>query len=212
LLYLLSLCGKNLCFMLVSPLINIESSQSITALTPVQNRQRLIPKDSQNKKLIVPQKSFDTNLNRVLRQIDQRDRRQAIKKAFQTRKNLESQKVVKDSLWNIYTGNPGLYSTEGDTVGFGNVQYLPDSVFLNPYKKYIVVEQSGKPYGIQGKIIQSPNQEWLLGIILIIWILFASVRVGFNNYIRQVMGGLINLGTATRLYRERSYKDRKSVV
>jgi hypothetical protein len=191
--------------MLVLPLINIESSQSITALTPVQNRQRLIPKDSQYKKLIIPQKSLDTNLNRVLRQIDQRDRKIAIKKAL-LKKELESQKAFKDSLWNIYTGNPSLYSTEGDTVGFGNVQYLPDSVFLNPNKKQTVVEKSGKPYGIEGKLIHSTDQEWLLGIILIVWIIFASVRVGFNSYIGQLVGGLVNVGTANRLYRERNYK------
>jgi hypothetical protein len=191
--------------MLVLPLINIEPSESMTASTPVQNRQQLIRKDSQSQKLIIPKKTFDTSINRVLRQIDLKDRKIAIKKAL-LKKELESQKAFKDSLWNIYTGNPGLYSTEGDTVGFGNVQYLPDSLFLPKKQTVTFVQKSNKPYGIEGKIIHPQSLEWLLGIILILWIIFASIRVGFNNYIRQVMGGLVNVGIATRLYRERSYK------
>jgi hypothetical protein len=191
--------------MLVSPLINIEPSESISAAAPVQNRQQLPRKDNQSKKLIIPKEKIDTNLERVLRQIDQRDKKIAIKKAL-LKKELESRKAVKDSLLNIYTGNPGLYSAEGDTVNFGNVSYLPDSLFVIPKKEQPVVEKSWKPYGIEGKILHYPNQDWLLGIILILWIIFASVRSGFNNYIRQLMAGLIKVSSANRLYRERSYK------
>jgi hypothetical protein len=175
----------------------------VLASAPVLTRQQLVRKDSQSKKLIIPKKSIDTNLTRVLRQIDQRDRNLAIKKALQKREQ-ESKTTTRDSLWNIYTGNPGLYSTEGDTVGFGNVSYLPDSLFFN--KPQIVVEKSGKPYGMEGKIIYSLNQDWLLGILLICWIIFATVRVGFNTYLKQLIEGLVNAGTSSRLYRERSYK------
>lgn len=190
--------------MLSSTPINIKSSQSTKLLVPPQRKQLLIPNDSQNKNLIIPQKSVDTNLNNVLRQIDLRDRKQAAKKALQ-KKAIVSQAVTKDTLWNIYTGNPGLYSTEGDTINFGNAQYLADSLFLRK-NQIAVVEKSNKPYGIVGKIIHPINQEWLLGIILIIWIIFASVRTGFSTYIRQLMGALVNGGISNRLYHEHGYK------
>lgn len=188
--------------MLISPLVNIESYKSMTTLAS-ENPQLLIPKDSQPKKLIIPRKSLDTSLNRVLRQINLRDRNLSIKKSMQ-KKELEPQTIKKDSSWNIYTGNPGLYSIEGDTVGFGNVEYLPDSLFLN--KKQQVVENSGKNYGIEGKVINYQSQEWLLGIMLLLWIIFASIHTGFNSYIKQIVRGLVNVATAERLYHERSYK------
>jgi hypothetical protein len=190
--------------MLASLLINIEPSESLSAAAPVQNRQQLVRKDTQSKKLVIPKEKVDTNFSRVLKQIDQRDKKEAFRKALK-KKELEAQKSLPDSTWNIYTGNPGLYNTEGDTINFGNVQYLSDSLFLKK-NQTVVIEKSNMPYGIAGKILQPYNQEWLLGIILIIWIIFASVRTGFSNYIRQLMGALVNGGISNRLYHEHGYK------
>jgi hypothetical protein len=189
--------------MLVLPLVNIEPSESMAAFEPVQSKQQLVRKDSQSNDLIIPKKTIDTSLTRLLRQIDLRDRKQAIKKAI-PKKEFQPLQAPNDSLWNIYTGNPGIYRTEGDTVSFGNVSYLPDSLFLD--KRETVIEKSDKPYGIEGKIISAQNQEWFLGILLIGWVIFASIRVGFNNYLRQLINGLVIVGAGNRLFRERSYK------
>lgn len=190
--------------MLVLPTEKIAPSESTTALTPVQNRQQQpLLKDTQSRKLIIPKKTFDTSATHVLQQIEQRDKNLALRKAWM-KKQQELQANTKDSLFNIYTGNPGLYSTEGDTIGFGNVPYLSDSLFH--INQQTVTEKSGKPYGIEGKTIVFPNQDWLFGFILIAWIIFASVKVGFSRYLDQLIGSLVNVGIATRLYRERSYK------
>ena len=96
--------------------------------------------------------------------------------------------IVKDSLWNIYTGNPGFYVTQGDTINFGNVTTLSDSAFLRIQQT--VVPKTIKPYGIEGKALIVSNQGWLLGIILILWMIFASVRVTFLNYLGQMFNSL----------------------
>lgn len=189
--------------MLVFPLDKIEPSESLLAYVPVQNRQKLEPKDAQNNKLITPKKTFDSSATQVFQQIEQRDKNLVARKAW-LKKQLELQAHTKDSLYNIYTGNPGLYSAEGDTIGFGNVSYLSDSLFQ--IRQKALVEKPGKPYGIEGKTIPVPNQDWLLGLILIAWIIFASVKVGFSRFLNQLIGSLVNVGIATRLYRERSYK------
>jgi len=112
--------------------------------------------------------------------------------------------IVKDQLWNIYTGNPGFYATEGDNVNFGTVLTLSDSAFLEARRT--VVEKTIKPYGIPGKELIIPNQDWILGIILIFWMIFASVRAGFLKYLGQLFLSTVNFSAATRLYQERGYK------
>jgi len=203
----------------VLPMNNIVPSESAFVFAPVKTRQQKLlkntqskslkntpaklPGDTQKTKLIIPKQKLDTNLNSVLNQIDQRDKKAAAKKAF-LKKQLEAQTPAKDTLWNIYTGNPGLYAAEGDTIGFGNVPYLPDSLFN--LKLQVHTEKSDQPYGIVGKVVSYPKQDWLLGILLIAWIIFASVKFGFSKYLNQLIGGLVNTSTANRLYRERSYK------
>jgi hypothetical protein len=189
--------------MLVLPLDYIEPSESPFAFTPARSRKQQVTKDTQNNQLLIPKKTFDTSATHVLQQIEQRDKNLAIRKAW-LKKQQELQAQTKDSLYNVYTGNPGLYSTEGDTIGFGNVPYLADSLFHQNLQ--VSVEKSGKPYGLEGKSLYFHQQDWLLGVILIGWMIFASVHVGFNKYINQLIGSLVNISLATRLYRERSYK------
>lgn len=159
-------------------------------------------KDTQKNKLIIPKKAFDSSSTNVLRQIDERDRAQALKKAY-TNKEQKPLTSTPDSLWNIYTGNPGYYSTEGDTVGFGNVEYLPDSLFREQLR---TSKETNKPYGLEGKLLIFQREDWLLAILLLAWILFASVRVGFNKYLELLMGSLVKVSVATRLYAESGYK------
>ncbi len=112
--------------------------------------------------------------------------------------------VVKDSLWNIYTGNPGFYVTKGDTVNFGNVTTLSDSAFLEVQRT--IVPTTIKPYGFVGKELVLPNQGWILGLILILWMIFASVRVRFLQYLSLLFTSLVNFNAATRLFHQRGYK------
>jgi hypothetical protein len=173
-----------------------------SASLDTQKGQQQVLTDTQKSKLIIPKKSFDTSSTNILRQIDQRDREQTAHKNYFKEKQPISTKP--DSLWNIYTGNPGYYSTEGDTIGFGNVEYLPDSIFQEQIRATTV--KSTKPYGLEGKMLRIEREDWLLGVLLLAWILFASIRVGFNKYLDLLMGSLVKVSVATRLYNERGYK------
>ena len=189
--------------MALSGLIKNNASHSRAASQNLPKKQQQMDKDTQKSKLIIPKKNFDTSANSVLRQIDQRDKQQELLKSIRN-KEQKSLTTTPDSLWNIYTGNPGFYSTEGDTLGFGNVEYLPDSLFQEQIRASS--EKSSKPYGLEGKVMTLPKEDWLLGIILVGWILFASVRVSFNKYLELLMGSLVKVSVATRLYSERGYK------
>jgi hypothetical protein len=125
------------------------------------------------------------------------------KEVFQ-KKSYNEESVTKDATWNIYTGNPGIYITGGDTANFGNVTTLSDSAFLQA--RHTIVPKTIKPYGIVGKELIIPNQDWILGIILIFWMIFASVRVGFLKYLGQLFTSIVNFSAATRLYQQRGYK------
>ncbi len=126
-----------------------------------------------------------------------------IKKGVFQKNSYSEEPLTKEGL-NIYTGNPGYYTTAGDTVYFGTVTTIPDSVFLQSLRT--VVPVSVKPYGIVGKERIASGQDWVLGLILILWMIFASVRVEFSEYLGQIFSSLVNLNAAIRLFRQRGYK------
>ncbi|MCL4482137.1 MAG: DUF4271 domain-containing protein [Bacteroidetes bacterium] len=103
---------------------------------------------------------------------------------------------------NIYTGNPGFYTTEGDTLNLWSFTPVPvDSSSV----KIAVVEQPVKPYGFVGKPMKTTGQDWTFFLVLIGWTIFASLRFGFSKYMVQVFQGVFNFSSASRLYRERGY-------
>jgi hypothetical protein len=177
--------------------------KSKAASQDMSRGQQQVFKDTQKSKLIIPKKNFDTSANSVFRQIDQRDKQQAIQN-YLRKKEQRSLPASPDSTWNIYTGNPGFYSADGDTLYFGNTEFMPDSLFEEQIR--MASSKSAKPYGMEGKVLNIPREDWLLGILLIGWILFASVKVGFNKYLNLLMGSLVKVSVATRLYTERGYK------
>ena len=130
--------------------------------------------------------------------------RNRLKKEVIQKKTYTEEANIKDGSWNIYTGNPGYYTTSGDTVYFGTAKSLSDSAFLKVQRT--VVPISVKPYGLAGKERTVPGQDWILGLILILWMIFASVRVEFPEYLSHIFSGLVNLNAATRLFRQRGYK------
>jgi hypothetical protein len=56
-----------------------------------------------------------------------------------------------------------------------------------------------------GKKVQRTNPDWLVGILLISFLLFASVRLIFNKYLSQLIQSTINYSTFTRSFRERYF-------
>ncbi len=130
--------------------------------------------------------------------------RKHLEKAVLQKKNYSEEVYLKDSRSNIYTGNPGYYTTAGDTVYFGTVNALSDSAFLQAQRT--VISTTVKPYGIVGKERIVLSQDWVLGMILILWMIFASVRVEFPQYLAQIFSSILNFNSASRLFRQRGYK------
>jgi hypothetical protein len=110
--------------------------------------------------------------------------------------------VDRDLSVNIFTGNPGIYQADGDTLNFWSLTPVPvDSTAVLK----VAVEQPGKPYGFDGKPIKSVGQDWTFFLVLIGWTIFASLQFGFSKYILQVFQSVVNYGASSRLYRERGY-------
>ena len=187
--------------MFVFPLVANESPEASTALlTGLSGRQPVVkatPKTKvEGKEKVVNGKQTKTSVKGKLTKLKNG------KESF--RNTYTEEPVVKDSLWNIYTGNPGFYVTEGDTVNFGHITTLSDSAFLEVQRT--IIPTTIKPYGFVGKELVLPNQEWILGLILILWMIFASVRVRFLQYLSQLFTSLVNFNAATRLFHQRGYK------
>jgi len=188
--------------MFVFDLVEKEISEAFVVNATVQTGQQIVQKVAPQKQIGVNTKSGATNSAKTI--IKGKPFNNQPKKEFFQKKLYTEEPVVKDATFNIFTGNPGLYITAGDTVNFGNVTTLSDSSFLQA--RHTVVPKSTKLYGFVGKELVVPNQDWVLGIILIFWVIFASVRVGFLKYLGQLFVSLINFSAATRLFQQRGYK------
>ncbi|MCE1198476.1 MAG: DUF4271 domain-containing protein [Marinilabiliales bacterium] len=116
----------------------------------------------------------------------------------------ESRQATEESeqTLNIYTGNPGIYKTEGDTLNLWSLTPVPvDSLATQK----VVTVSSDKPYGFEGKPMKTTSQDWTFFLVLVGWTVFASLRFGFSKYMVQVFQSVFNYGAASRLYRERGY-------
>lgn len=113
----------------------------------------------------------------------------------------QEQGTGRDLSVNIYTGNPGIYHAEGDTLNFWS--FTP--VEIEAVSTAMAVEQPGKPYGFEGNKMPEAGQDWPFLLVLVGWSIFASLRFGFSKYIVQVFQSIFNYSVAARLYRERGY-------
>jgi len=57
----------------------------------------------------------------------------------------------------------------------------------------------------QGKKLLRNNPDWLVGVLIFCFILFATVRLIFNKYLSQLLQSATNYSTFTRLFRERYF-------
>jgi len=56
-----------------------------------------------------------------------------------------------------------------------------------------------------GKRVTRTNPDWLVGLLLLVFLLFATVKLIFNKYLSQLVQSTINYSTFTRLFRERYF-------
>lgn len=54
--------------------------------------------------------------------------------------------------------------------------------------------------------MKAKGNEWVFGVLVIAFLLFASVKLVFNKYLSSVFHAVINLQTSSRMFRERNYK------
>lgn len=57
----------------------------------------------------------------------------------------------------------------------------------------------------QGKKMTRTNPDWLVGVLVIAFFLFATVRLIFNKYLSQLLQATINYSTFSRVLRERYF-------
>jgi len=121
-----------------------------------------------------------------------------------SRTNTQNTETDRDQNVNIFTGNPGIYQAEGDTLNFWSFSPVPKDSIAAPVT---VTEQPGKPYGFVGKPVKIAEQDWTFFLILLGWTIFATLKFGFSKYIVQVFQSAFNYSVATRLYREQGYNN-----
>jgi len=82
--------------------------------------------------------------------------------------------------------------------------YQKDLVRPLPYDSLYTVLK-GVEVVFPGKKITRTNPDWLVGLIVLMFLLFATVKLIFNKYLSQLVQSTINYSTFTRLLRERYF-------
>ena len=77
------------------------------------------------------------------------------------------------------------------------LQPLPYDSLYTVLKKVEVV--------FPGKKLTRTNPDWLVGVLVLAFFLFATVRLIFNKYLSQIAQATINYSTFTRIFRERYF-------
>ncbi len=90
------------------------------------------------------------------------------------------------------------------TVYISDFNYQKELIQPLPYDSlYTVLKKVEVVY--PGKKVLRSNPDWLVGVLLISFLLFASVRLIFNKYLSQLIQSTINYSTFTRTFRERYF-------
>lgn len=82
--------------------------------------------------------------------------------------------------------------------------YQKDLVRPLPYDSLYTVLK-GVEVVFPGKKVTRTNPDWLVGLIVLLFLLFATVKLIFNKYLSQLVQSTINYSTFTRLFRERYF-------
>ncbi|MBL7973082.1 MAG: DUF4271 domain-containing protein [Prolixibacteraceae bacterium] len=82
--------------------------------------------------------------------------------------------------------------------------YQKDLVRQLPYDSLHTVLK-GVEVVFPGKKLARNNPDWLVGILVLAFLLFATVRLIFNKYLTQLLQATINYSTFTRIFRERYF-------
>jgi hypothetical protein len=82
--------------------------------------------------------------------------------------------------------------------------YQKDLVRPLPYDSLYTVLK-GVEVVFPGKKVTRTNPDWLVGLIVLLFLLFATVKLIFNKYLSQLVQSTINYSTFTRLFREKYF-------
>ncbi len=82
--------------------------------------------------------------------------------------------------------------------------YQKDLVRPLPYDSLHTVLK-GVEVVFTGKKVTRTNPDWLIGLLVMMFLLFATVKLIFNKYLSQLIQSTINYSTFTRTFRERYF-------
>ena len=82
--------------------------------------------------------------------------------------------------------------------------YRTDLVKPLPYDSLYTVLK-GVEVVFPGKKVIRNNPDWLIGVLVLMFLLFATVKLIFNKYLSQLVQSTINYSTFTRTFRERYF-------
>lgn len=102
----------------------------------------------------------------------------------------------------VFAADPGL--SQFKTVYIPKFDYQKNLIKPVPYDSLQTVLK-GVEVVFPGKKLIRNNPDWLVGVLVLMFILFGTVRLIFNKYLGQLLQATTNYSTFTRLFREKYF-------
>ena len=115
--------------------------------------------------------------------------------------SLNANYIAPDSI--IYLGLKPEW-TQFKSAHVPEFNYQRDLIQPLPYDSLQTVLK-GVEVVFQGKKLLRNNPDWLVGVLIFCFILFATIRLIFNKYLSQLVQSATNYSTFSRLFREKYF-------
>ncbi|GAB7089031.1 DUF4271 domain-containing protein [Marinifilum fragile] len=99
--------------------------------------------------------------------------------------------------------------TTDQTAGIIADSTITDSIHLNPIplRDSILTDSIERPLIKKGKLIESSQSDWMVGVSLFVVILMAIIRFSFSKYLQRLIDAIINYQVSNNLFLEKNMRN-----
>lgn len=99
--------------------------------------------------------------------------------------------------------------TTDQTAGIIADSTITDSIHLNPIplRDSILTDSIERPLIKEGKLIESSQSDWMVGVSLFVVILMAVIRFSFSKYLQRLIDAIINYQVSNNLFLEKNMRN-----
>lgn len=104
--------------------------------------------------------------------------------------------------------------TTDQTAGIIADSTKTDSIHLNhlPHRDSITSDSIERPLIREGKLIETSQSDWMVGVSLFVVILMAIIRFSFSKYLQRLIDAIVNYQVSNNLFLEKNMRNLRGSI